>query len=362
MTEETKNYIRIPVIGEEASHEGCKVRSVIVSGKEAIKGLYCLKHKKMITYIFAKSNEWTEQTAREWKNENEKKYSDLEEMGVDQEPEFMKLFYKVADEVVGNLSPSSPSFILDEEIHDFTTGIDKMYENGKFAEIVDTKEDGSYYKFRVKDVLHFKQDTLKIIDVSDSIQAVCGQLINKASTSIQSYLFKSEAGTIEDAHTFLENRNVEYIDCCQCEVQEKIMEDPQIVVEHEIKSQFTQLELIKVDKTKHIVYGLFLVPEKADHDGDVISELDIEKVAHGFLADYRAIDEMHKEVISADIVESAIAWEDGLKYYGKELKKGTWFGAIKIHDKDVWDKVKGGTYKGFSVRISGVRELIEEGK
>jgi hypothetical protein len=120
------------------------------------------------------------------------------------------------------------------------------------------------------------------------------------------------------------------------------------------------MELLKVDKAKRIVYGLFLVPEKADHDGDVISEEDIEKVAHGFIADYRTIDEMHKDVISADIVESAIAWEDGLKYYGKELTKGTWFGAIKVHDKEVWEKVRNGTYKGFSVRISGVREPIKE--
>ena len=122
------------------------------------------------------------------------------------------------------------------------------------------------------------------------------------------------------------------------------------------------MELLKLDKAKRIVYGLFLVPDTADHDGDVISQEDIEKVAHGFVSDYRTIDEMHKDVISADIVESAIAWEDGIEYYGKKLKKGTWFGAIKVHDKDVWEKVTGGTYKGFSVRISGVREPIEEDK
>ena len=130
-------------------------------------------------------------------------------------------------------------------------------------------------------------------------------------------------------------------------------------------AQFDEMQLVKLDKTKRIAYGVFLVPEKADHDGDVISEGDIEKVAHMFLVDYRAIDEMHKkETLRADIVESAIAWEDDLSYHGKKLKKGTWFGAIHIHDKSVWEKVEDGTYKGFSVRISGVREPIEkqEGK
>jgi len=126
-------------------------------------------------------------------------------------------------------------------------------------------------------------------------------------------------------------------------------------------AQFDEMQLVKLDKTKRIVYGVFLVPEKADHDGDVISEGDIEKVAHLFLVDYRAIDEMHKkETLRADIVESAIAWEDDLDYHGKKLKKGTWFGAIHIQDKSVWEKVEDGTYKGFSVRISGVREPIEK--
>jgi len=126
------------------------------------------------------------------------------------------------------------------------------------------------------------------------------------------------------------------------------------------KEEASEMELLKVDDFKQIVYGVFLVPEKADHHGDVISEEDIEKVAHGFLVEYRTIDEMHKNVIQAEIVESAISWADNIKYYGKKLKKGTWFGAIKIKDKDVWGKVLSGEYKAFSVRIAGVREPIEE--
>jgi len=120
------------------------------------------------------------------------------------------------------------------------------------------------------------------------------------------------------------------------------------------------IEVIKLDKQKQIVYGVFLVPEKADHDGDVINEEDIEKVAHDFLVEYRTIDEMHKTIIPANIVESFIAW-DKMDYYGKTVTKGTWCGAIKINDKDVWEKVLSGEYKAFSVRIAGQREPIEEG-
>ena len=64
----------------------------------------------------------------------------------------------------------------------------------------------------------------------------------------------------------------------------------------------------------------------------------------------------------ADVIESAVAWRDGLKYYGKSLSKGTWFGAIKINDARVWEKVVTGKYKAFSVRISGVRKPINQSK
>ena len=119
-----------------------------------------------------------------------------------------------------------------------------------------------------------------------------------------------------------------------------------------------EVDIVKIDKKKQIAYGIFLVPEKADYDGDVISEEDIEKVAHDFMVEYRTIDEMHRQVTEADIVESAIAWQDELDYFGKKLKRGTWFGAIKVRNKEVWEKIEQGVYKGFSVRIAGRREPI----
>ena len=121
-----------------------------------------------------------------------------------------------------------------------------------------------------------------------------------------------------------------------------------------------EVNIVKIDKKKQIAYGIFLVPEKADYDGDVISEEDIEKVAHDFMVEYRTIDEMHRQVTEADIVESTIAWQDELDYFGKKLKRGTWLGAIKVRNKEVWEKIEQGVYKGFSVRIAGRREPIEK--
>lgn len=118
--------------------------------------------------------------------------------------------------------------------------------------------------------------------------------------------------------------------------------------------------ILKLDDSKRIVYGVFLVPDKFDRQGDKVIMEDVEKVAHGFLKDYRAVDEMHeKQTTDADVVESAIAQED-MTYFGKSITKGTWFGAIRINTDEVWDKVKSGEYKAFSVRIWGRREPVKE--
>jgi hypothetical protein len=125
--------------------------------------------------------------------------------------------------------------------------------------------------------------------------------------------------------------------------------------EKKLLDDFTLVsEFIKVEKSKHIVYAVFLVPEKMDHDGDIISEEDVEKVAHIFMAEFRDIDEMHKQVIAADPVESFIAWQD-MDFHGKRIVKGTWAGAIKIYDDDIWEKVEQGKLRACSVRIKGIR-------
>lgn len=270
MPEETAKNIRIPVPGEEGKHTGHKIRTIVVSESKGIKALYCVKDKKIITYIFSKGKDWTLDKAKAWVNEHTKKEKKFEEVHVDQVEEFFKLLAIYEDGTTEIYLPNSPSFTLDKKIEEFTTGY---------------KPEG---------------------EADDDDSGTPG------------------AEPVE--------KNIDII-----------------------------VDINKVDKQKQLIYGIFLVPEKADHDGDVIPEKNVEIVAHGFLTEYRTIDEMHKTIIKADIVESAIAWVDDLDFYGKKLKKGTWFGAIKVHDRDVWDKVLSGEYKAFSVRVAGIREPIKEG-
>ena len=64
--EETDDFIRIPVKGEEGKHKGHKIRWMNVSTKEGIRGIYCIDCKKIITFVFAKDKGWTMAKAKKW--------------------------------------------------------------------------------------------------------------------------------------------------------------------------------------------------------------------------------------------------------------------------------------------------------
>jgi len=76
--EETENYIRIPVKGEEGKHKGHKIRWITVSAKEGIKGIYCIDCKKIITFVFDKRKGWTMEKAKKWMEEHGKTIVDIE--------------------------------------------------------------------------------------------------------------------------------------------------------------------------------------------------------------------------------------------------------------------------------------------
>jgi len=72
--EETEEYYRVPVPGEEGKHEGHRIRTIDISKEKGIKALYCGEDKVNITYLFSKEKEygWTMSSAEEWVKEHSK--------------------------------------------------------------------------------------------------------------------------------------------------------------------------------------------------------------------------------------------------------------------------------------------------
>ena len=107
-------------------------------------------------------------------------------------------------------------------------------------------------------------------------------------------------------------------------------------------------KIAMVEDEKRLVYGVVLVPDEVDSQGDVARAEVIEEAAHDYLASSRAVSKMHMEPATASVVESYIAPCD-LRLSENEVKKGSWVITVKVGDEELWGRIRSGEYGGFSV-------------
>jgi len=128
-----------------------------------------------------------------------------------------------------------------------------------------------------------------------------------------------------------------------------------------LKSQ--EFQLAEVDKEKRILLGALLVPNKPIYrkSGDdeyyiYFSRETVLKASQMFLQQGKqnnsTLEHQHK-IQGLSLVESWIVEDpkmDKTKLYGMELPKGTWVGAVKVNNEQIWQEfVKTGKVKGFSI-------------
>lgn len=96
-----------------------------------------------------------------------------------------------------------------------------------------------------------------------------------------------------------------------------------------------------------------------DWQGDVIRPEMLEKAAINFMLEYRESGEMHKGKSKGVVVESIVFTKEKQQAIG--IPDGTvpegWFITVKVQDPEVFEKVKSGKYKMFS--IQGTAKRIE---
>jgi len=120
-------------------------------------------------------------------------------------------------------------------------------------------------------------------------------------------------------------------------------------------------ELIKADQEKQLVYGVVLRPDRFDSQGDLAPEEEIEKAAHRFMEKSRLIDWKHIKTLDhnkAVPVESYIAPQD-LRINGRVVPKGSWILVTHVKDPDLWQAIKKGEIRSYSIRGFGVRVPVD---
>lgn len=94
-----------------------------------------------------------------------------------------------------------------------------------------------------------------------------------------------------------------------------------------------------------------------DWQGDVIAPEELEKAAIKFMLDYRASGEMHVGGDQGVVVESLVFTKEKQRAIG--IPEGVvpegWFITVKVLNQELFEKVKNGQYKMFSIQGSGKR-------
>lgn len=115
------------------------------------------------------------------------------------------------------------------------------------------------------------------------------------------------------------------------------------------------VEIAKFDEEQRLIYGVVLVPDVVDLQGDVCSKEDIQIAAHDYLVNSRLIKAQHKAPTDAEVVECYIAPVD--IPIGKGIAPaGSWVLVTKVNSSVMWEAVKKGEVTGYSIGGRGTRE------
>ena len=143
-------------------------------------------------------------------------------------------------------------------------------------------------------------------------------------------------------------------------VDEPAIEENFVALSKHKKSQY---QLAKVDEEKRLLVGAALIPNKQIYRQEEGSEgyymyfpqSVVTKAAHNFLINGMQSNhtvQHEKKVEGLTVVESWLIEDDKKDKaykYGFELPVGTWMMAVKVNNDEVWQEVKSGKLKGFSI-------------
>jgi hypothetical protein len=141
-----------------------------------------------------------------------------------------------------------------------------------------------------------------------------------------------------------------------------VVDKPAIESDFIALSKHLEIELKEVDAEKRILMGAALIPNKhiyrKDKDKEFyifFSEQTVRQASELFFINgnqSNATIQHAKDVNGMTAVESWIVEDtekDKSKLYGFDVPVGTWMLSMKVNNDKVWDEVKKGNVKGFSI-------------
>lgn len=121
------------------------------------------------------------------------------------------------------------------------------------------------------------------------------------------------------------------------------------------------MKILKIDDEQRIVYGWASVStEKGDKvvdtQGDVIEMSTLEKAVNGFMEHVRIGKTMHDGPPTGIILHSMLVSKELSESLGIQSDMEGWIVGYKVYDQSVWNRVKSGELRAFSIGGYAQRE------
>jgi hypothetical protein len=123
-------------------------------------------------------------------------------------------------------------------------------------------------------------------------------------------------------------------------------------------------EIMKVDDDERMIYGWASVTKRSGEDvvdkqGDIIEDDVLVHAATEFMKDVRTAKAMHTGDQIGEVVHSFPVVADIAKSLGITSENSGWIVGVFVKSDKVWQKVKSGELKAFSIGGSATREEAE---
>ncbi len=180
----------------------------------------------------------------------------------------------------------------------------------------------------------------------DGIHAIWGITTDPRKSELQAIRFDAKKYTAAQAKKWLKDHGYKPIRF------EPAVSKGALEVEKEV-------QFIYKDDSKHLVYGIVMVPDVEDTGNDVTSKEEVEKAAHAFMESSQVIGLDHTSKLDAVPVESYIAPVDIT--IGKEhVPEGSWVMVTKVLEDGVWLMVQAGEINAYSIGARAYRTPLPE--
>lgn len=147
--------------------------------------------------------------------------------------------------------------------------------------------------------------------------------------------------------------------------EEPTEEEP---AKEDLETKEWNVEIFQKSQDKQLVYGVVYSPDEVDAQDDFADEEEIEKFAHSYLEQHfknivPANDLCHEIDLPLEKVcpvESYIAPVDIPVGENLIITKGSWVLVSKVYDVEIWQAIKKGDIKAYSMKGTGRRIPVEQ--